>query len=1299
MLFLLGTYFQSLGQTTIFSENMGTPSGNTAIASNTFQNASLTFSGTADVRTSTPSSVYTGSSAGGNVFFTNVIGRDFIISGINTSLYTNLSLQFGHHKNLTTANNELVVEVSSDGSNYTSLSYSRPTGSGTATWLLISPTGSIPSTANLRIRFRQTSSVSNNFFRVDDVILTGTLAASPTITLNNNTQITAGNANQSELNHLLSRFSVNVATATATLNQLSFVAAGNFEAGDITNFELYTSATNTFPGGTPLSTVSAGAIANGGTVTFSSLSQACAIGDRFFWIAADVSATAGAGRTVSVPSLGASNFTFAAGTPTGTIDAGGAQTFVAAAPEMVLSSPNPAIAAGTFNQNSTNNVVYRFDMAVSVANTALTAFNITTTGNYAANAVSNLKAWYSTDATFNAGSDVLLATIAAPGTAGVKSFSGFNQALTSGNSHFIFVTVDVSCNAANGATLGVDAIETTDITTTASKTGSSSASGTHTVTLASPQNVTGLASTISSRSAQISWTNPTGCFDELLVVVQPVFSTMMSPSGDGSAYTADLNFTGSGSSFDANGGKVVYKGSTSPITVTGLTNGTLYYARFFTRTGTSWSAGIAERLDVDSFITVNFDDAAKWTQGSVAFGSYSNHSYTDGNVSVAGTNVIRNTTTAQDGFVGAFGTYSWRLRDVAGSKIVITFATGGVRALKFDARRWDGTPSPDVDVNYSTDGGTTWNNYTTIDNSALDNSSNWVTFDLSGNIYKPYDNIQLEIVSNSAGERIMIDNLVYSQFPYKETTWNGSSWSNSFPNDEYNATIDGNLTLNSPVEAHNVTVTSGNTLTIPMFYALTTTGNLVNNGTIILTADNEEGHGDLIVAGTITGNNISIEREITGSTQGWRFISSPVSGTLANLGSSVVLTGSANVIRLNTNNPNAWVAQSGAAGNALTAGTGYASYYGSAGVNGSAVATTLTLTGTVNNSNVTVTGLSNGDATGNFGWSLVGNPFTASLDFDSDHAAITMTNLEPAYYIWDAVAGNYGTWHRTSGSTPSNKHNGLVPMGQGFLVKANASSPVLTFTTSARSTSAGQLQEPAGGDMANVPTTTSASLARSITEKLYLKVEHATDGRSDEALVLSSSNATNQFESDFDAFKAGTMSTTAYSISTFSADQKNLSINGIGAFDGTYAVPVRITGSQPGALRLTANLSMVDPGTPVFIEDTYLNVFHDLRASAYLYTHVPAQIDRFVIHFASLATSVKANSLDAVQVYTFEGKLYIRGMEQAEQLRIVDMTGRVVYQNNAVQLSAEGLQPQLAAGTYLVQLVGKQGVKTAKVQF
>lgn len=159
----------------IFSENIGSPSGTTAITSYTGwqNNGVLTFSGSGDVRNTSPSSGYGGASGNGNVFLTNSVGTTFIISGINTSSYlsSTLQLSFGVYKSTTAENgSNLIVEVSSDGSSYSALSFTAlPTGGGTATWYYRTASGTIPSTSTLYIRFRQNSSTPQ--FRIDDVSL------------------------------------------------------------------------------------------------------------------------------------------------------------------------------------------------------------------------------------------------------------------------------------------------------------------------------------------------------------------------------------------------------------------------------------------------------------------------------------------------------------------------------------------------------------------------------------------------------------------------------------------------------------------------------------------------------------------------------------------------------------------------------------------------------------------------------------------------------------------------------------------------------------------------------------------------------------------------------------------------------------------------------------------------------------------------------------------------------------------------------------------------------------------------
>ena len=182
---------------TVFSENMGTPTGTTTIAANTFQNSStLTYSlgeqtNPADVRSTTTSTAYSGASGGGNVWFTTTSGAyGFSIESINASTFTSLNLQFGYYKNSASAHATFSVDYY-NGTSWVTLANTSATlfnesATASAGWYL-SKSISLPAASQisgLKIRFVKTGS---NGIRIDDVKLTGTaLPAGKTVTFNSN---------------------------------------------------------------------------------------------------------------------------------------------------------------------------------------------------------------------------------------------------------------------------------------------------------------------------------------------------------------------------------------------------------------------------------------------------------------------------------------------------------------------------------------------------------------------------------------------------------------------------------------------------------------------------------------------------------------------------------------------------------------------------------------------------------------------------------------------------------------------------------------------------------------------------------------------------------------------------------------------------------------------------------------------------------------------------------------------------------------------------------------------------------
>jgi len=128
-----------------------------------------------------------------------------------------------------------------------------------------------------------------------------------------------------------------------------------------------------------------------------------------------------------------------------------------------------------------------------------------------------------------------------------------------------------------------------------------------------PVNVSALTAGAGNAQATVTWTNPTAsCFDEILVVASNATVT-----GQGSDYTAPASSTYGGS-----GAQVVYRGTGTNVTVTGLINGTTYYFKVFTRKGVNWSSGV-------QVTAVPFDPATGYMY---LFGNpHAHSSYSDGN--------------------------------------------------------------------------------------------------------------------------------------------------------------------------------------------------------------------------------------------------------------------------------------------------------------------------------------------------------------------------------------------------------------------------------------------------------------------------------------------------------------------------------------------------------------------------------------------------------------------------------------------------------------------------------------------
>jgi autotransporter-associated beta strand protein len=315
------------------------------------------------------------------------------------------------------------------------------------------------------------------------ILATGELVpintATPNIALASASQISSGNIEQSSTKQTLSAFTIAVTSNDATINQLVFTTAGTNVAADVTKFQLWYNTSNSLGTASQIGSDITSSLGNE-SHTFSGLTQVISMGSTgYFWITTDVAGAATVGHTINIASIATTDITFASGSKSGSITAGGAQSIIAPVSTITLASPSQT-AASTIGRSWTNTDIAAFTLATTNANTSLTQIDFTTTGSIVDADLSNFKLWYNSTNTLN-GATQIGSSITTSKGAGSHSFTSLGHALTAGTTEYYWITIDVAAGATNAATIAVSAFTTSNFSAAGTKAGSTTAGGTQTV--------------------------------------------------------------------------------------------------------------------------------------------------------------------------------------------------------------------------------------------------------------------------------------------------------------------------------------------------------------------------------------------------------------------------------------------------------------------------------------------------------------------------------------------------------------------------------------------------------------------------------------------------------------------------------------------------------------------------------------------------------------------------------------------------------------------------------------------------
>ena len=178
----------------------------------------------------------------------------------------------------------------------------------------------------------------------------------------------------------------------------------------------------------------------------------------------------------------------------------------------ISSSPTITLASNTVSASnncasSTKVPIQSFSLAVTGAAGNLTNVGFTTSGTYVQADITKYQLWYGSSNSIGSATQ-LGSDLTSSGGAGARTFSAFTSpTLTISTTYYFWITADLTSGAVNGNTIAVNAITTSDLTSTSTKAGSTSASGSQTLK-AAPTSSAGSAQTVCS-TATLAATNPT----------------------------------------------------------------------------------------------------------------------------------------------------------------------------------------------------------------------------------------------------------------------------------------------------------------------------------------------------------------------------------------------------------------------------------------------------------------------------------------------------------------------------------------------------------------------------------------------------------------------------------------------------------------------------------------------------------------------------------------------------------------------------------------------------------------------
>lgn len=264
-----------------------------------------------------------------------------------------------------------------------------------------------------------------------------------------------------------------------------------------------------------------------------------------------------------------------------------------------------------------------------------------------------------------------------------------------------------------------------------------------------------------------------------------------------------------------------------------------------------------------------------------------------------------------------------------------------------------------------------------------------------------------------------------------------ANWDNGIPGATTNATIAGTCTIDANYEVAELTINSGQILSINPGKVLTVSGDLTNNAGITGLVLNSDATGTAMLMNNTPGVQATVEQYLTKDK--WHYMGIPVThiNDVNDVFHNCYVAWSEESEAISASE-NGWYYLK--AGDPLNAFMGYAIQYNTGNNDND---TTITFTGTLNTA--TIDTIFDSEY---YGYNFISNPYPTTINWNISGGK-TLTNTNNAIYVWNPDMNSYGSY--VNGSSSDGQTQYIAPM-QGFFIQVTTVTAGISFNDNAKST-------------------------------------------------------------------------------------------------------------------------------------------------------------------------------------------------------------------------------------------------------